>query len=338
MCGSEKFGTSVKIKECKKKKKSISLQWKQDGLWYESLCKTIKIKSAVIWPGMEPRFYNLSCIKVIMYTVSWRETLCWVSFHQIRVHLFCRGLHGETPLLVLQVCWWPSGLWLTEVSVCLQANRHLKRVNVPVERRKPVTIRIEKNKNNTHAVISIQHRKSHYRRITECKNQWKELQKKRRKTDGDKLTLTFSLLKQQKGQFSSNDQSDTVVGSRSRDEHRVTHWLIQTKSSSNDLFFLIRSIISRPNVPKSLCLEPAALHFSPNWKEWRAPLKALDSEGAGHYPNQEYIHWVKLNLQQPLGVSCHRCHRGRSHSTASHCNSNESRITHTLQSHQRAAL
>lgn len=34
------------------------------------------------------------------------------------------------------------------------------------------------------------------------------------------LTFTFSLLKQQKGQFSSNDQSDTVVGSRSADKER----------------------------------------------------------------------------------------------------------------------
>lgn len=104
------------------------------------------------------------------------------------------------------------------------------------------------------------------------------------------------------------------------------HWLIQTKSFSNGLFFLTRSIISWP---KTLCLEPAALHFSPDWNEWRAPLKALDSERPGHYPNQECIHWVKLNLQQPLRVCGGCCDCGRSHLTASHCNSNESSRTQT---------
>lgn len=122
---------------------------------------------------MEPTFYNLSCIKVIISTVHWKETLCWVLFHQIRVHLFCWGLHGETPLLVLQVCWWPSGLWLTEVLVCLQANRHLKHVNVPVERRKAVTIYNEKKKQYTCCDF-----------ITTQKKSWSQNNRMQEKVDG----------------------------------------------------------------------------------------------------------------------------------------------------------
>lgn len=49
------------------------------------------------------------------------------------------------------------------------------------------------------------------------------------KTDRDKLTFTLSLLKQQKGQFASNDQSDRVVGSRSGDGERDRHMDLHSK-------------------------------------------------------------------------------------------------------------
>lgn len=82
-------------------------------------------------------------------------------------------------------------------------------------------------------------------------------------TDRDKLTFTFSLLKQQKGQFASNDQSDRVVGSRSGDEERNQYIDLHLKKeiSSNDLFIPI-------------CLWPITMRQS-YLKAWRDVPKSL---------------------------------------------------------------
>lgn len=84
------------------------------------------------------------------------------------------------------------------------------------------------------------------------------------KTDRDKLTFTLSLLKQQKGQFASNDQSDRVVGSRSGDgEREINTWTyIQKKeTSSHDLFIPI-------------CLWPITMRQS-YLRAWRDVPKSL---------------------------------------------------------------
>lgn len=105
------------------------------------------------------------------------------------------------------------------------------------------------------------------------------------KTDRDKLTFTLSLLKQQKGQFASNDQSDRVVGSRSgdgeRDRHMDLHsqkrnlqsWLVHSNMSlaNNYETIISKSMARRAKVASVRNLQRCVLVLiemseGPHWK------------------------------------------------------------------------